>query len=68
MAQHFFDDLLTAQALHAAFTGMTTVAQYRQMVADGFQFVDTVGNKHDADTFGAQAAHDVEQAFALIAV
>ena len=68
MAEHFLDDLFAAQPAHGVFADAPPVAQHRQPIANVAQFVDAVRNEHDADAFGLQAAHHVEQALALGAI
>ncbi len=68
MAEHLLDDLFAVQPAHGVFADAPAVAQHRQPIANVAQFVDAVGNKHDADAFGLQAAHHVKQALALGAI
>ena len=68
MTEHFFDDSFRAQCCHGATFNQLAVAQHGEGVADGFQFMDTVRDKHHRDPLLLQTAHHGKKALAFMAI
>ncbi len=68
MSQHFLDDLRAGERRHRPALNQPAVAQHRQGVADGFQLMNTVRDKHHAHALRLETSDHCEQAFAFVLI